>query len=1137
MKRLRKAVLTSLGLLPFIAPMDIALAEAGGETGSRLTSTQELPWRKARLSLEVQTGSRTLGTLDAMVPFMGNDDFMVYADLMAKIGTGASNTNGNAFEGNFGLGVRRVNDHETAIYGAYAFFDYLKSVNDNIFTQVTLGVERLGLTWDFRANAYLPVGTKEYTKTNYSDGKVVIDQHNLIEYLKSTTEKATTGADIEIGRTLGSQNLRGYLAAYSFGKDLTGPRVRLEYQLNEHFSLNGAVQYDKDRGAQYFLGARFSIGGAKAKNSNSIYNRMTDTVVRDVDIVTQTTEIDFTQVEKDRIWFVDNNNDVNGNGTLEHPFQYVDDAIKAAPEGAIIFVKGQTDSKSALIRDIATLKPGQLLWGGNENLYWNFDEARPVAHAMDNALLIFEGNGERQQLSGGIVTADNTGIYNFDIIADNNSDTFGLRINNSHNVSLDNISITGFESNNPLNPHTAITISGDNTLVNFRDVNLSHNDIGINISGGQANINTLMIDNSQQNGILQSGGQLNAETISVTNSGATGILQTGGSIYTNRLTAVNNAGSGISSQHARLIVKEQATTQGNAVHGLFADSTMIEITKLISQNNLDTGLVLQNSDTTLSNVDISSNQLGVNVTGGSLVLTGGTIRENLSTGINATNATLYFNQVTIDSNAQDGVILDGAQGSLNAIDSAFSNNGMHGLLINNNASAIVADSTFTNNGAINRDQTPLLDQLYSAILIDSGKLDASHITVTQNAAGIELRQGSLLINANAQTAEQRTTISDNSGYGIWAHTTAETKPDITIYNTDINNTSVIAGQSLSGHGIHAEDVNQLQLFNVSLQNNAGHGIWVESGSITGDNIALLANGKFALDTEESTLSDYTYGMRIDQKANTITDVNLNNITITDSNVVGLLVDGGKVTLNNLISNKNNIAAMLTNGELTLSNAQIIDSLNYGIFLRNYIYGTDAGTRILNLENSTISGTKNGNPDNNKGAGHAVSGSGFGIAVDHDSTVNIKGTKIINNEGIGIYVKAGTINIGEQIEKEISGPGESCADNSCDTIIKGNGKSGIYYDVMTKRSASLNIYNTSVSSNGESGIISSHVDTINLNNVLIESNGNTSAFNSAGLVLAGRTTGTITNTTIRNNKDKSIFDAPGVVLIGDDNFIG
>lgn len=1414
MKLIRKAVVASLGLLPFIAPADIASAENIPEKDETFSSAQELPWRKARFSIEAQTGSRTIGTLDAFVPFMGNDDFLIYANLMARAGTGAKNSNGNSFEGNAGLGFRRVNDSETAIYGAYVFYDQLKSVNDNTFSQITVGAERLGLVWDFRANAYLPIGQKEFTKTIYDGGKIVIDKHNLIEQMKSQTEVSNAGGDIEVGRTLGTNKLRGYFAAYSFGKDLTGPRLRLEYQLTDNFTLTGAVQYDKERGTQYLLGARFSIGGARVKNSNSIYNRLTENVVRDLDVVTNVTTVDLTQVEKDRIWFVDGDNKATdsdeGDGTFDNPYAYLDDAVEAAPEGAIIFVKGhETEGVEHLIRDVMQMKQGQTLWGGSESLYWDFATNKPVTAANSNALLIQAGVGERQKIGGGIIAADNVGIYNFDIFADGQgtqADQTGITISNANNVTVANTTISGFKSNDANDLFAGIKVSGDQSSVNFDNVTLNDNDIGIDISSGVANFNNITINDSTQYGIYQTGGTVNAQNISINNtgtigfsqlsgelnassitingSGADGISQLGtatinvanditinnvdnlgiesigtinagsinidhtgssgihhhdgdihagdiqisntgaagienvngnifassifvdtttnngidiirGKITTDTLTAnnagetgilvyygdlkanvtsVNDSGStaianiqgnsklgdvsisnagdiginveggkltttsininttvdhaisqtggavigsditikkagldginqtsgefnaasinieesssnGIYTNKANFNVSGTTNVSDNGQFGIFAEESSVNFGDISANNNIndgvmfksltnrvqlgsitangngesgvnivnssfdaesitannngnrgidlygdkndvtigmvttkenaDIGLTAYDTNLTINKIDSSDNRVGVFNNSGIMKILSGTVSDNKENGVHSAYGSILLSDLLIEKNGADGIKVEASNSFINLSNSTVSNNGDHGLEINGGATGILNGVIFENNGLPSLENAKQMEDLSAAILATNATLTANHIVVRNNAAGIEFQHGKLTINESTQNAIQRSIIDGNTGYGIWIHQNGndinvnpnnQEMPDVEIYNTDIKNTKAINQEIISGHGIFSEDINQMSLANVSIIDNEGTGLWIESGDVTGDRIELSGNGQLIIDRENTSLENITYGLRVDQKDGMTTNVDLDHVNISNS-AVGLLVNGGEVNLPNAIINENRTGAMLTQGTLNLDAALITDNTALGLFARNYndSDASDGKYRELNVLNSTIQNTESSDPDANFGWAQ-----GHGIVIDHDTKVTLTRDNIINNEGYGIWITEGTLKISG------TNPNDATDSSNYNSHIDGNAKGGIHNELRADKAIKIDILNTTVSENGGIGIAARFYGEVNLDTVLVEDNA------LQGLDLYGRVNGDLTlsgsikNSIVRNN---------------------
>lgn len=1020
MKTLRKAVITSLGILPLLTPIDFVMAESATELKDELrtktttmqddlsSNAQELPWKKSRFILEAQTGSRTIGSVDAMVPFMGDNDFMVYANLKAKLGTGAKNKNGNTFEGNVGFGVRRINDSETAIYGAYAYYDYLRSVNDNTFHQITVGAERLGVTWDYRANVYLPIGTKEYNKVNLN--KVVVDQHNLIQYLKSTSEKATTGGDIEVGRTLGSNKLRGYVAAYTFGKDLTGPRARIEYKLNNRFTLTGAVQYDKDRGTQYLMGARFSLGGVQAKNSNSIYNRMTDMVVRDLDIVTSAEVSEFTNTVYDKFWMVDLDSGIGGHGTQDSPFGNIDEAIEAAPDGAIIYVKGQSNEGALPFADTLTLGAGQTLWGGYLPLYYDFNNNRYVSTPVnDNSMQIMAGSGVRQTLGGSVHMADNSGIYNMDVAPSqydangNPLSSNGIIIDNKKNVTLDNVSITGFKAD-PSNSgiageaktYSGVLIKGDSTA-NLNSVTVDNNDIGVLFENGTVTFNNLTATNATFHGIKQTGGNLTLNASNISNSGLNGV-------YTENATMVLNGGA---------------------------------IT-----NNADNGVYANNSHVTITGTNIAS---------------------NLQNGVHANNgSTVSITGATIDSNVLNGILLDNSSNLAELLNSTVSNNTQHGLQINN-SQATINNSIFENNALESIEFASDLGDLTSAIQInDGGSLVANGLTVQNNAAGIELTEGTVSLDNSL--------IDANTGYGVWAHGNTANRSLLTLHvaNSVISNTKKITNGALSGHGIFTDQVGDVSLNNLNILHNEGTGLWLrDSYGLNNSHINVIGSGSEV--EHRNTLDDLSYGVRIEGNPRS-TFITIDNLLIEGSYYHGLLVNDGTVTLSNFSSINNEDGVVLTAGELNITNGTIYGNKRYGIFAKRYIYGdtSDTRNRYLNLTNVTVSNTTVAEQGTNP-----AEYIGHGLAVDHYTLVTSVNSKFINNDGYGVWVKAGNI--------DISGDSQENAQ------ISHNKLGGFNHNYLNGNKLSINIRNTAITDNKGIGLSISFLDSLKLDGLLITKN--------------------------------------------------
>jgi hypothetical protein len=1166
MNKLRKSVLTSLGLLPFLMPMDIGAAEQNKSTEDLFRPGEETPWKKARFSIEVQTGSRTIGALDALIPFMGNDDFLVYTDLMAKIGTGAKNKNGNTWEGNIGLGVRRVNDSETAIYGAYAFYDHLKSVNDNMFSQITIGAERLGLVWDFRANAYLPIGTKQYTKDNYT--KVIIDQHNLIEYYKSTTEVATAGGDVEVGRTLGSQKLRGYLAAYSFGKDLTGPRVRFEYQLNDHFALNAAVQYDKDRGTQYFLGARFSVGGAKAKNSNSIYSRLTDQVVRDIDVVTTETSINSSKVAYDKFWVVDADQEGSGDGTIDNPYRYLDDAIEKAPEGAIIFVKGRDGSLNP-VRDNLTLKDGQILWGGDQSLYWDFNRDTPAYAPGDNVVILKEGEGVRQSLGGGIEMANNSSIYNFDIVADDaNFDNAGIYINNKHNVVIDNITISNFKSGDSNNPYSGIYVTGADSSASFKNVTLNNNDIGIfadsgitsfkdisitnsgtygmNISNATVNANNIMIDQSGISGVTAENTIFNANNLTINNSlQGSGYYQHGGSAnFTGDVSIDNSAQSGVYLDNvnfaANKVTISNSTQFGVSQHGgSFTANGGVDI-----QNSGEDGFFVENGVVTIkgdSNLSTNGNNVQTENHGAGLYALNSEINiaslsanENTADGIYLENSHIISNAVTTDNNQHSGIVFEGnkdnQQSFIGTISSNANNVGtgvslnnsklisntlnatenLYGVYLNNSELTIAEGGDISSNGAVGM----LVDGAQSNLIM-------SGTTLNNNVEhGLQLNHGS------TATITDVTVTGNGVGDLADAHNLDELMSGIQITDGTLNATHITVEGNAGGIEIikGALNINNgatLDDQTSTINNNSGYGVYAHGTDAPSVNIS---NTQINNTQSVANVAESGYGLY----ANNANAINLQQIQInenaaggikafSDTSAVDLTIVGGEIRGNNGAGI--DVAGMST--DINLTSVQVAHNQGAGITATSQTSNTFTASD-LQVNDNTADGVKltandavdiditQSKIDNNgvtkDAEGNIISRNGGGIVANSaNSTVNanISGSQVNANGLDGVKLSAhDTVTINATDHNKF--------DN--------NGANGISA-ISTDKNVDVTVSDSEVNGNAKDGlhfetqVFSEQINTVNLTNVDIKNN--------SGYGISG----------LQRSMSTSIFTFNGVNILG------
>jgi hypothetical protein len=703
----------------FFSLASFSIAATNFDQGKDFLSKAQSSWTKSRLSLEGGYDDSSYGTLDALLPFMGNDDFMIYANASAK-----ANAN-NALAGNLGFGFRRVNDAETSIFGMYAFYDILQSSQKNQFQQTTIGIEHLGTHWDFRANAYVPVGPTKITKEQ-QNGEVLIQGHDITEAIQANIEEALGGGDLEVGRLMKNGQWRTYFAIYSFGTDFTGPRARVEYYITKNLALITTVQYDKQRAGQYFIGGRFSIGGARVNSGESlIYSRMTDQVVRNQSIVTKNDSYNYSQTFYNKYWRVDNT--VTGGqqkGTIEAPFSSVEAAVKEAPEGALIDVRGTADPYSLSNKNIA-LKSGQVLSGSAVDLYLGSllvspgNGISPILNTgritMNNSTTL-QGLTLQSYVSNG-VTVNNLNHVNINHVSISGATDAGLYINNSQNVELNTLTLSNntgaglnaVNSNVTANTLTMTANEGDAGLIanggtqTYTNID-SHENVkdGIQVLAGNISFNTLdvlknNIDGGGDGGVVQKGGILSIANGNI-NENENGFYMEGGSATIANTIFSTNQFNGLllqeysgKSSSVNLI---ESTIEKNENNGVkISNNTDLNMTDTVVNENINNGLAIEGGDVTIHGGEINGNQQdgiafsgsydkvvtleddvriqnnegnGVNLSGkGSFAMRGGEISGSGKSNapkegiyVNDPNVSMLIQNVDISHNTGNGILID-----------------------------------------------------------------------------------------------------------------------------------------------------------------------------------------------------------------------------------------------------------------------------------------------------------------------------------------------------------------------------------------------------------------------------------------------------------------------------------------------
>jgi hypothetical protein len=290
-------------LLQLSATAALAVFLSSHDTALAQSAPKWLP----SISFEAKPGTkRNLGEGDLFAPLAQNDSTLLFGNVRARF------DDADSLEGNFGLGVRHMLASGWNL-GAYGYYDRRKTGFDNYFSQATFGVEALGRDFDFRANAYLPLG--EQVKTfGFTPGGAtfasIVGTTIQVATLGAAfrEERALQGFDAEVGWRVpiwsadDSKALRLYAGMFRFEdstvKEIIGPRLRAELAMYEvphlwegtRLTLGAEFQHDDVRGSQGFGLVRLSVPlGTPARSAKltAQERRMTDRIVRDVDIVTQ----------------------------------------------------------------------------------------------------------------------------------------------------------------------------------------------------------------------------------------------------------------------------------------------------------------------------------------------------------------------------------------------------------------------------------------------------------------------------------------------------------------------------------------------------------------------------------------------------------------------------------------------------------------------------------------------------------------------------------------------------------------------------------------------------------------------------------------------------------------------------------
>lgn len=498
------------------------------------------------IDLEGKIGNdRDLGEADLFLPLWQNEDTLLFGNLRGRI------DDNDSHEGNYGIGLRQMQGNGWNL-GGYAYFDHRNSPYGNSFNQVTLGAEALSFDWDFRANAYIPVGRTSHTEDSFGTA----DFSGAAITYRGGEELAMGGFDAEIGRRIpvfdqdDGQQLRAYAGGYSFTDDkadtIAGPRGRLDLTFDQvpylwegsRLSVGAEIQHDDPRGTQSFASLRLRIPLQLSDKSPSrpltaMERRMADPIVRDVDIVSQTGAFG----EQEKITNTADGNAITLINSTTTSSANLASAISTAGNNSTVVLNGDFDSVDTRL----DVRNGQTIMGtGNLNV--KTPSGRTVSIATPGASLSGEGGSPVGFGSPSHIfnMADNSSLIGVNVSTTAAGSATAVRIDGADNVEIIGNTLT---SNATGNSAFGIQVIGNaqNTIVRSNVINVTSDDTfayGASFIGSTNLVfenNTLNVSGATNNHLLF----LNLNNTNLSGSGNSGNVSTcniGGGTHTGSIS-------------------------------------------------------------------------------------------------------------------------------------------------------------------------------------------------------------------------------------------------------------------------------------------------------------------------------------------------------------------------------------------------------------------------------------------------------------------------------------------------------------------------------------------------------------------------------------------------------------------------
>ena len=309
--------------------------------------------------------------IGGFTPFWVNEDAFVAPNARLII------TNSTQVGVNAGLVGRRYVEGLDRIFGVYGYYDNDQDNYGFRYSQFTLGAETLGQWWDMRANGYFLNGEQSNFLQALCVGGNPYFTGNEIAFLGTQLRtQAMGGGDWEFGVPVHGKApwLRAYSGIYAYRtsqQDTFGYRGRVEAMVSNDLTLGVVVNQDRLWGTNINATIDFKFSGFQPTRyfpNITTRQRMLNPVQRNWRIATHTYQqnVDIAAINPltNQPYFVthvDNSAASGGNGTYQHPFNYLPGS---APGDIILVHQGNSTINNPVMGSIQLSDNQRLLGTG-----------------------------------------------------------------------------------------------------------------------------------------------------------------------------------------------------------------------------------------------------------------------------------------------------------------------------------------------------------------------------------------------------------------------------------------------------------------------------------------------------------------------------------------------------------------------------------------------------------------------------------------------------------------------------------------------------------------------------------------------------------------------------------------------------